>query len=233
MTPGQDDALDHQEGEQEQGSPDSRRSGDPPDGAAADDDPRSQGSPKGRDAELARLRDEADRERARANELREQLMRTAADFDNFRKRTERDRIEERKQAAAGLVRNLLPVLDAVGRALQSAQQGHEKTDLQGFIDGVHMIEAQLFEVLKAAGLERVDTTGGFDPVVHEALMQQPSEEHPHLAIIDVFEPGYRLGGKLLRPARVKVAHNPDAAASEPGDEREGGDDADEAAEGDE
>lgn len=230
MTPGQDDALDHEESEQQRGSADSRRTGDPSDAEPADgDDARPRESSKGRDAELERLRDEADRERARANELREQLMRTAADFDNFRKRTERDRIEERKQAAAGLVRNLLPVLDAVGRALQSAQQGHEKTDLQGFIDGVHMIEAQLFEVLKAAGLERVDTAGGFDPVVHEALMQQPTDEHPHMAIIDVFEPGYRLGGKLLRPARVKVAHNPDGEAGS-SEGREGGD---EAAEGDE
>jgi molecular chaperone GrpE len=155
---------------------------------------------------------DAERLRAQVGELREQLLRTAADFDNFRKRTERDRIEERKQAAAGVVRGLLPVLDSFSRALSQADALKDTPALAGFVDGVKLIESQLFDILKAAGLEAIETEGRFDPIHHEALMQEPSPTVPHLSILEVYEPGYRLGGRLLRPARVKVAYNPESEA---------------------
>ena len=161
--------------------------------------------------EIAELREDLSRERQRAGEAREQLIRTAADFDNFRKRTERDRVDERRQAASGLVRDLLPVLDALGRALESAGAAEANAELAGFVAGVRMIETQFKDALRQAGLERVDTAGTFDPLYHEALMQEPCDDKPHLSILQVFEEGYRLGGRLLRPARVKVAHNPDGA----------------------
>lgn len=163
-------------------------------------------------AEIDHLRIELESERARTAELKDALMRTAADFDNFRKRMERDRVEERKQAAAGLVKNLLPVLDAVGRALGSASAAPSSPELAGFIEGIRMVESQLLETLRQAGLEPVPTDGTFDPVHHEALMQEANESVPHMTILSVFEPGYRLGGRLLRPARVKVAYNPGGVA---------------------
>ncbi len=171
--------------------------------------------PAGR--EVATLREELDRERQRTGEVREQLIRTAADFENFRKRTDRDRLDERKQAASGLVRDLLPVLDGLGRALSSAGDTEANRELGTFVAGVRMIEAQLRESLKQAGLERVDTSGIFDPMYHEALMQEPCEDKPHLSVLQVFEEGYRFGGRLLRPARVKVAHNP-GGVSQPDEE---------------
>ncbi len=162
--------------------------------------------PAGADAGLAaRLR----AEQQQASQLREQLLRTAADFENYRKRMERDRVEERKQAAAGLVRNLVPVLDSFRRALaQAAEPTTSDTALRSFVEGVKLIHSQLLDILGSAGLEPVDTSGAFDPAVHEALMQEPSTTARHLDVLEVLEPGYRFGGRLLRPARVKVAFNP-------------------------
>jgi len=154
--------------------------------------------------EVAALRDSS-------TEAREQLLRTAADFENFRRRTDRDRLEERRQASASIVKGLLPVLDGFGRALEQAKGLPEDASTKGFVDGMRLIESQLLDILKQAGLEAVDTSGIFDPTVHEALMQEGTEDAPHMSILAVFEPGYRLGGKLLRPARVKVAHNPSDA----------------------
>lgn len=145
--------------------------------------------------------------RAQVQELREQLLRTTADFDNFRKRVDRDRVDERKQATAGVVRGLLPVLDSFRWALGSAGAG-EDAAVKAFAEGFKIIETQLLEVLKAAGLEPVDAMGIFDPTVHEALMQETTTDKPHMTVLEVFEPGWRLGGRLLRPARVKVANNP-------------------------
>ena len=158
--------------------------------------------------------------RAQVQELREQILRTTADFDNFRKRVDRDRIEERKQATAGLARNVLPVLDSFRWALVSAQKG-EDAAVKGFAEGFRLIETQLIDVLKAAGLEAVDATGIFDPSVHEALMQETSNSVPHMTVLEVFEPGWRLGGRLLRPARVKVANNPSSPSTPPRDSDEG------------
>lgn len=170
--------------------------------------------------------DELRREKAELEEqvaaLRDQLRRTAADFENYRKRTERDRREERKQAASGLVLELLGVTDNFRRALDQAESAAAENEaLGGFVEGVRLIETQFFDILRAAGLEPVDADGAFDPAVHEALMQEPSTDAPHLSILEVFEPGYLFGGRLLRPARVKVALNPDGAReAEPSGETE-------------
>ena len=184
-----------------------------------------QAEPRGGSAEASEiesLRAELDKERARTAEMREALLRTAADFDNFRKRVERDRIEDRKQAGANVVKNLLPVLDAVGRALATAAaKTPDNAELHGFVEGIRMVEAQLMDALKQAGLEAVPIEGTFDPLHHEALMQEGTDAVPHMTILDVFEPGYRLGGRLLRPARVKVAYNP-GGSQDGGDEGGGG-----------
>lgn len=150
---------------------------------------------------------------ARVAELKEHLVRTVADFENFRKRTERDRVEERKQAAQGLVRSLLPVVDNFERAVRQADQAAgEGPAAAAFVEGVRLISGQLLDTLRAAGLEPVDATGPFDPNVHEALLQEATTEAPHMAVTEVFEPGWKLHGRLLRPAKVKVAVNPTGAA---------------------
>ena len=107
-----------------------------------------------------------------------------------------------------------------GRVAQGDKAAADDQVLAGFVEGVRLIETQFFDILTAAGLEPVDAAGAFDPAVHEALMQEPSEEAPHLSILEVFERGYLFGGRLLRPARVKVAHNPGGPAQPAGDENE-------------
>jgi molecular chaperone GrpE len=172
------------------------------------------------ESELDAARDQTDELRREKVELesqvaalRDQLKRTAADFENYRKRVERDRKEERKQAASGLVLELLAVTDNFRRALEQAESAAAENEvLAGFVEGVSLIETQFFDILRGAGLEPVSADGDFDPAVHEALMQEPTTEAPHLSVLEVFEPGYLFGGRLLRPARVKVALNPGGAS---------------------
>lgn len=198
--------------------------------------------------ELAAAREQAEelrREKAQAEaELataRDHLRRTAADFENYRKRIERDRVEERKQAAAGLVLKLLAVGDNFRRALEQAEPVAEEHEvLAGFVEGMRLVEGQFLDILRAAGLEPVGAEGAFDPAIHEALMQEPTTEAPHLSVLEVFEEGYRFGGRLLRPARVKVALNPGAAEAgaeesveEGSNERNDGADEQDRADGDE
>lgn len=150
--------------------------------------------------------------------LHDRVLRAAADFDNYRKRIERERREERRQAAASLVLRLLPVTDNFQRALdQAAGAGSGEDVLAGFVEGVQLIQDQLFDILRGAGLEEISTDGPFDPSVHEAMLQESRTDAPHMAILEVFERGYTFGGKLLRPARVKVATNP-AGSPTGGDE---------------
>ena len=166
-------------------------------------------------------RDRAEASAKRADDLREQLLRTAADFDNYRKRLERERVEEKKHAATALVRQLLPVADSLHRALEQAKSaGPEATSLSAFIDGLCLIEAQFFDILKAAGLQVIEAKGQpFDPSLHEAMLQEPSTA-PHMTVLDVLETGYLFNGRLLRPARVKVAFNPEGRETEGGEARD-------------
>ncbi len=149
---------------------------------------------------------------------KDQHLRLHAEFDNFRRRTARDMDQLRKTAAAGLIRELLPVLDNLERALQ-----HAADNSGSLSQGVEMVVQQMSSVLSAAGLEPIPALGEtFDPQVHEALAQQPSDEHPADAVVQEYERGYRLGGEVLRPAKVVVSSGPapEAAASEPQAEEE-------------
>jgi molecular chaperone GrpE len=98
------------------------------------------------------------------------------------------------------VKELLPVLDDLGRALEAAEQ-HEEAKLE---DGVRLVHRQLSEVLTKEGLTEIETDGAFDPHVHEALLAQPSDAEPG-TVIEVLQKGYRLGDHVLRPARVIIA----------------------------
>ena len=141
----------------------------------------------------------ADLEAARDSAIAD-LQRVAADFDNYRKRVARDQESLVARAHERLVKELLPVLDDLERALEAAQE-HEEAKLE---EGVRLVHRELSHVLKKEGLVAVETDGKFDPHEHEALLTQPSEAEEG-AIVQVIQKGYRLGDRVLRPARVVVS----------------------------
>src|SRR5439155_123828 len=128
------------------------------------------------------------------------LQRLKAEFDNYRKRTAREQGDLVARASERLVKELLPVLDDLERALVSAED-HEEAKLE---EGVRLVHRALADVLSREGLAEIGTDGRFDPHVHEALLSQPSEQEEG-TVIDVVQKGYRLGDRVLRPARVVVA----------------------------
>ena len=137
---------------------------------------------------------------AKAEEHLNDLKRLAADFENYRKRTARDQASLVARAHERLVKELVPVLDDLERALVAADR-HEEAQL---VDGVKLVHRSLRELLEREGLAEIETDGRFDPHVHEALLAQPSEQDEG-AVIDVLQKGYRLGDRVLRPARVVVS----------------------------
>jgi molecular chaperone GrpE len=141
-------------------------------------------------------------------ELREALARRQADFENYRKRMERDRSESYNRMVGDVVSKLLPVLDNLRRALdaESSLQATESEEFRHFLSGVELIYKQLNTVLEGLGLQPVAALGHrFDPHVHEAVVTEQTEEYEPDTVIQEIVPGYRLGEKLLRPAIVKVA----------------------------
>ena len=147
--------------------------------------------------ELEKSLGEAESQR---DEYLSDLQRLAADFDNYRKRAARDQESLVARAHERLVKELLPVLDDLERALEAAAE-HEEGKLE---EGVRLVERELREALHREGLVEIETNGHFDPHVHEALLTQPSEEEEG-AVIQVLQKGYRLGDRVLRPARVVIS----------------------------
>jgi molecular chaperone GrpE len=137
---------------------------------------------------------------ARADEHLDDLKRLAAEFDNFRKRTAREQQSLVVRAHERLVKELLPVLDDLERALEAAEQ-HEGAKLE---EGVRLVHRALADVLRKEGVDEIPTDGRFDPHVHEALLAQPSDAAEG-TVIEVLQKGYRLGDRVLRPSRVVVA----------------------------
>ncbi len=148
---------------------------------------------------------------ARADENWDRLLRTTADFENFKKRAARERIETAQSAAAALIQKLLPVLDHIEMAQTAAQsaQGDKLASLQA---GVAMIQQQLKTILDETGLEEIDAAGKpFDPALHEAVAQQETSEVQEGRVSQQIRKGYKLRERLLRPATVVVARKPAAA----------------------
>lgn len=137
------------------------------------------------------------------DEYLDALQRLKAEFDNYRKRSARDQETFIARAGERLVRELLPVIDDLERALVAAEQ-HEEAKLE---EGVRLVHRQLAELLRKEGLVEIETNGKFDPHVHEALLSQPSEADEG-SVLDVLQKGYVLGDRVLRPARVVVAAAP-------------------------
>ncbi|NLW17402.1 MAG: nucleotide exchange factor GrpE [Firmicutes bacterium] len=135
-------------------------------------------------------------------ELEDRLLRLHAEFDNYRKRTARERAEQATIAQAALVSSLLPVLDNFERALANLPSEADT----GWAEGVQLVHKQLLEVLSQQGLERIDCEQPFDPNVHEAVMREAcGEEVAEGTILQELQPGYLFQGRLLRPSMVKVA----------------------------
>ncbi|TAN38710.1 MAG: nucleotide exchange factor GrpE [Verrucomicrobia bacterium] len=143
--------------------------------------------------------------------LKDQLLRLQADFDNFRKRVQRERVESQQQAAAQLITALLPAMDHFLLGLKNIQaHAQDKTLVMGF----QMIYGQLMEALQQAGLAPLAVEGQpFDPNQHEAVTTIASEEHPEGTVITEVRRGYTLGGKLLRAAQVIVSSGPPATTA--------------------
>jgi molecular chaperone GrpE len=138
------------------------------------------------------------------DELLDTLQRVQADFDNYRKRAARDQQSLVARAHERLVKELLPVLDDLERALEAAE-AHEEVKLE---EGVALVTRSFADVLRKEGVEEVATEGKFDPHVHEALLSQPSEAEEG-TVIQVLQKGYRLGDRVIRPARVVISRGSD------------------------
>ena len=137
-----------------------------------------------------------------------QLVRRQADFENFRKRAEREKQEFRQRAEVELLTKLLPVLDGFERALASET---ENTD--DYREGVELIYKQFADILTRAGLEKIDVFGQtFDPLVHHAIERVETTDYPDHQVLGELQPGYRYKNELVRPALVRVAVHPQAPA---------------------
>ena len=141
-------------------------------------------------------------------ELQDRLLRAQAEFENFRRRCYRDQDEARKFESLRLVRDLLPGLDGLNRAVSSAEL---TGDFQTLLDGIRMVAQQFRDVLKGHSAEPINAQGQpFDPNLHEALTQMPSADVPPMTVLQVVEMGYRMHDRVVRPARVIVSSAPPA-----------------------
>jgi molecular chaperone GrpE len=186
---------------------------DPSNGAAKHDTPAAESTAKVDDVTaentaseakqpdpLDQLRIERDGLKVERDELKELLLRRQAEFDNFRKRTEKERGEFTQYAGMELVRDLLPVIDDFDRARKVEGGAPEYTK------GIEMIYSRMFEALKKVGLEPIEAEGKeFDPHLHQAVERVETKDAPEGTILGEFQRGYNFKGKLLRPSMVRVA----------------------------
>ena len=143
---------------------------------------------------------------AEAARLRDQLLRTAADFDNYRKRSRRDVDDAERRGREELLRELLPVFDNLERAVAHAETA---PDVNSLADGIAMVRKQFLDTLGKIGIERIEALGQpFDPAVHEAIQQVETDDFEPGTVANQFQAGYRMGERLLRPAMVVVAKKP-------------------------
>lgn len=147
--------------------------------------------------------------KAEAQRFKDQWMRSAADFDNFRKRSRKELEDTRKAGREELLKDLLPVFDNLERAMTSAERA---TEVKPVAEGLKMVLRQFADTLGRSGITKVPTVGNnFDPSVHEAIQQVETDEHPPGTVVAEVQPGYLQGDRLVRAAMVIVA-KPKAAA---------------------
>lgn len=161
-------------------------------------------SASSQDEPLAAVIADRDRLAVEKSEMQDAYLRLRAEFDNYRRRADRERVEFAEYAGSDIVRSLLTILDDFERALKAAKEGGSaETEL---VKGIELIHSRLFEALKKQGLEPISTEGAkFDPHLHHAVQMVPSDEGEDGTILEVYQRGYNFKEKQLRPAMVKVA----------------------------
>jgi molecular chaperone GrpE len=148
-------------------------------------------------AETAKLVGELD-------DLRQTLLRRQADFDNYRKRIEKERADDSKRSTARVIEGLIPVIDGFEHALAA----HGQNDYENYRKGFELIYKQLIENVTKLGAERIDPVGKqFDPHQHQAMDRLETSDHQDGTVVQTFQPGYLFHGRVLRPAMVRVAVN--------------------------
>ena len=162
----------------------------------------AEGSLQG-DAQMKKLSAEMD-------DLRQTLLRRQADFDNYRKRIEKERAEDSRRATARVVESLIPTVDSFEHALAA----HKEDEYAGYRKGFELIYKQLLDHLAKLGVERIEPLGKpFDPHMHQAMDRTETTEHADGTILEVFQPAYVYHGRVLRPAMVRVAVHPVGASN--------------------
>jgi molecular chaperone GrpE len=155
-------------------------------------------------AELAKLT-------ADLEELRQSMLRSQADFANYRKRIEKERFEDSKRATARVIEGLIPVIDGFEHALAA----HREAEYENYRKGFELIYKQLLDNIAKLGVERLDPVGKpFDPHLHQAVDREETSDYKDGTILQVFQPGYVFHGRVLRPAMVRVAVHPSGASKE-------------------
>jgi len=198
----------------------------PTDKNGVEPEPTSENSPKASsdeegagDGPAAAPADPVAEAKAEAARFKDQWMRSAADFDNFRKRTRKELEDTRKMGREELLKDLLPVFDNLERAMTSAERA---TDVKPVSDGLKMVLRQFVDTIGRNGITKVPTVGNpFDPSLHEAIQQVETDEHPPGTVVAEVQPGYLQGERLVRAAMVVVAKPKPAATSGDGSEESG------------
>ncbi len=152
------------------------------------------------------LEDQIRKLTAEKDELRDTLLRRQADFDNYRKRIEKERHQERHRGVEHMIQALLPVLDAFDNALAAAEKDSAAAE---YVTGFELIRRQLWDLLSKQGLERIDSVGKeFNPHFHHAIARVETTEQPDGTVVSELQPGYTFHERVLRPAMVRVAAEP-------------------------
>ena len=171
--------------------------------AGPGDGAESSGETTGETSEAGKLATELD-------DLRQTLLRRQADFDNYRKRVEKERAEDSKRATSRLIEALIPILDSFEQALAA----HREAEYENYRKGFELIHKQLVENITKLGVERIDPIGKpFDPHLHQAVDRAETTDEADGTILSVFQPGYVFNGRVLRPAMVRVAVHPNPASN--------------------
>jgi molecular chaperone GrpE len=161
--------------------------------------------------------DEVAELRARIEELNDRHLRAVAELRNFRRRADTENQEAVRYASADLIRALLPIMDDLERSLAAVPEDESSA----LAEGVRLVHQNLVKVLQTHHVERIESQGQpFDPSLHEAMMQQPSDEHPPSTVIEEYQSGYKLWDRVLRHAKVIVSKQSEGAAEVPGDRPE-------------
>jgi molecular chaperone GrpE len=206
----------------------SEQAGDKPEdeqatGASEDEEVIFPEDEAGEEAQIEAEPELTDLEKAHAerDRMREQLLRIAADFDNFRKRSRKEIEAVRRRTVEDTVREVLPIVDNLERAAGAIT---DATEVSAVTEGVHMVLRGFEEVASRLGLKRVPTVGNlFDPTCHDAMQQEETNEHAPGTIVAEVVPGYYLGERLLRPAMVVVAKPPTGTDDQDGSSADGDD----------